>query len=257
MRTFLKKILLCCISLLLVLNLFSCSFKENIQTKEIHNSSDDIKEGEIIKIQQSNLLPDNNKTEKVMDTKTTSKSLLKTGSEDVIGLAYSTSSYAIEPTFENLYKEADYVLLVKAEGVDEVRLLEKHDPFPYTFIKLNVLESFKTNHPEPTVSVGFSGGSIPLNEYIEIYGIKEAEMKTIGSLSVEERKNKTISMYPYEIVDIEEDGEYLLFLAYDDKHNCIKQMCDGYSVYVSDGKGGFYNSLQDRVITIDDVKNIG
>ncbi len=243
MKLSIKKLTCIGINILLVFSLISCS---RTMGKDEAKKPDD------------SYLSDN-KTEAIAPTETVngiSNSLLKATTGDIIGAGNLSSSYAIELTPDSLYKSADYVLIVKAEAVEDVRFLSDTAPFPLTFIKLQVLENLKGNRLEPVISAGFSGGTISLSEYIERFGLKDVEKEAIINLSADERNEKKVSMYPIELVDIKENGEYLLFLAYDDKHKCMYQIADGYSVYSSDGNGGYYNPLQKSTVSLEDLKKM-
>lgn len=165
-------------------------------------------------------------------------------------------SYVIDPTFENLYEVADYVLMIKPQYVEQVIVPLKGYPFPKTQVRCDVLESFKGELNENQLSIAFDGGTISLKQYQNLYGLKDGDMKVLEGKSHEELEQIHIPIYPADFVDITAGQSYLLFLTNSGESGLPQQICSGYAVYESVDSESFYNPLWERTVNLGELNHL-
>ncbi len=153
---------------------------------------------------------------------------------------------------EDLYRNAD--LVISGRYLREKEAYGKDGTgIPLTIGETEIGTVYKGNTEEKTIPIRFTGGTIPLREYVAKRSTDSLEKQglsgIVSTLALSRNGNKVTVEFDT-AVDAREQQEYLMFLTYDTEKEVYQVLSDAYGMRPLNAEGEAYDPMAKEYRTV-------
>lgn len=170
--------------------------------------------------------------------------------EDVAFTSEISASLAVEVrTLEEIVDNAQAIALLRVEKRAQVTLEPANQILPYTFVEVEILETFKGSLSEP-LSFYVEGGYVPLQLYARRLPTEAQAKQGITKEILEQ--NPLVAMFPLEYVDLKEGKSYVAFMQRNTDNGAFYPYAFGFTLFEYDeGNDQIYSPYLEESYPLD------